>query len=152
MNEIYELIGEYIKTVQYIEYNLALHIQYHITLSVFDESDTVPKNVFYSAEETAHLIREKLSNRTLGQVISYVKSQNVMDNNSITRLEKILDKRNNIIHHYFKDLDFEEHNSNLPFIFNQANHLTNILSYAENFNQHLISMTQELEEQYNNVK
>ena len=51
MKKVYEIIGEIIKTVQYIEYNLAEFIRYQEILDIFEDGEVVPSELFQATEE-----------------------------------------------------------------------------------------------------
>ena len=51
MDKIYDEIGEIIKIVQYIEYNLAELIEYKMILDLFESRSTVPDSEFKRTED-----------------------------------------------------------------------------------------------------
>lgn len=152
MNDLLSKIGEIIKIVQYIEHNLALLIRYQKVLKLFEDKDSVPNDLFYETDQEAEEIQDKLSNMTLGRVINYVKKYRFLNNQELNNLENILQKRNDLIHHYFKDKDFEKHSNNYGFIDNQTRYLTNFLNSAGNFNYYLCTLIEEKEDEYNAIE
>lgn len=152
MDDLLSKIGEIIKIVQYIEHNLALLIRYQKVLNLFEDTDSVPNDVFYETDQEAEEIQKKLSNMTLGQVINFIKNYNFLSNHEIDNLENILENRNDLIHHYFKDKDFEKHSYNYGFIDNQTRYLTNFLNTANKFNNYLAKLIGKKENEYNAIE
>ena len=152
VQNIYVRIGEIIKIVQYIEYNLADLIEYKKILDLFENTSTVSDKVFSKTETEAKKLRDKLSNQTLGNVINFVKKYNIFDNTELEKLETILRKRNNLIHHYFKDKDFEKHSNTIPFLTVEGNYLRNFLRDADDFNDKLCELLEEYEAEYDMIE
>jgi len=148
MNEIYESVGSLVQLVQYIEYNLVEIVRLRRILSVFDHKNSVPNQVFEQAESEAEELRESLSDKTLGAVIKTVKKYNALNDNQLEELEKILRKRNNLVHHFFKENDFEEQSENIKFMINRKGYLANFLSQTEQFNSIIIKILDGLNEEY----
>lgn len=107
-NDINTAIGEIIKVVQYIEWNLLNRLG----INTFAEM-------------------------TLGQIVDMIRKSEILPDDKVNSLEKILGKRNHLIHQYFKRLDFEKHSDNLSFLDNQKKYLNNFLSQAQSFNSWL---------------
>jgi len=108
----------------------------------------VPNQVFEQAESEAEELRESLSDKTLGAVINTVKKYNALNDNQLEELEKILRKRNNLVHHFFKENDFEEQSENIKFMINRKGYLANFLSQTEQFNSIIIKILDGLNEEY----
>jgi hypothetical protein len=106
---IYREIGEIIKTIQYIEWNLCLRLKI-----------------------------DTLADLTLGQLKTMVISQGVFNEENADELCNVLDRRNDLVHKYFKRLDFEKHSENEPFLENQYRYLVNFSKQVDNFNDFLL--------------
>jgi len=106
---IYQEIGEIIKTVQYIEWNLL---------------DRLDMNTFESM--------------TLGQIIKLIRKEKVIHKTYIDKLEKILERRNDLVHVYFKRKDFEKHADNDAFLDTELGYLRNFAKQVNNFNDWLV--------------
>ena len=106
---IYQHIGEIIKTVQYIEWNLLTKLK----------------------EDT-------LEDITLGQIIveveeAHISQLAVRDD----ELREILKKRNDLVHKYFKRKDFETNHLNEQFLEGELEYLKNFLAQVTRFNDWL---------------
>jgi len=102
-------IGAIIKSVQYIEWNLLNKLN----KSTFDDM-------------------------TLGQIKNLIIEKRIIkDDDAIDELEQILDRRNDLVHKYFKRKDFEKHCQNKPFLENECRYLTNFREQVEHFNKWL---------------
>ena len=152
MDNVYLKIGEIIKIVQYIEYNLAELIEYKQILNLFESKSTVSNEVFERTEKKAKKLREKLSTSTLGNVIGFVKKYNIFSLNELKNLEDILGKRNDLVHQYFKRKDFEKQSDNVRFIQIEANYLKNFLRKADSFNDNLCELLEEYEAEYDMIE
>ena len=152
MYEMYENIGNLLKIVQYIEYNLVEAVRLRRVLSLFDNVNSVPNEVFIKAKEEADSLSDKLSNSTLGVVLSIVKKYKVISEDKLEELSEILRKRNDLVHHYFKRKDFEKHSENYPFLKNESNYLKNFMNTADEFNDFLCKLIDELQEEYDEIK
>ncbi len=115
INEIYKLFGEIFENAQYIEWNIALIVS-------------------KSHEMTAADLFEKMQDMTMGQIVSYAKNVEFFDNGDISELEYILDKRNYLAHHFFKQNDIVKHSNNAKFLENKIRELQNILTRFQNYN------------------
>ena len=107
--EIYAEIGEIIKSIQYIEWNLCLKL-----------------NI------------DTFSNMTLGQLKSFVIEEEILNEDDANELYIILDRRNDLVHKYFKRLDYEKHEDNEAFLENQYGYFSNFLMQVEEFNKKLL--------------
>lgn len=105
---IYTEIGDIIKNIQYIVWNLCLKF----------DIDT-------------------LSNITLGQLKTLVIDNELLDENDAYQLYTILERRNDLVHKYFKRLNFEKHDNNIVFLENQYRYLLNFKEQVEYFNEKL---------------
>ena len=106
---IYYVIGDIINTIQYIEWNLCLKL----------DIDT-------------------LSSITLGQLKTLVIDNDLLKEEDVYDLYKILERRNDLVHKYFKRLDFEKHENNTGFLENQYRYLLNFKEQVEEFNEKLL--------------
>lgn len=106
---IYQEIGEIIKLIQYIEWNLCLKLEIDGFASI-----------------------------TLGQIKTSVIENNFLDEDEAVELIQILEKRNDLIHQYFKRLDFEKHSYNLPFLYSQLGYVKNLKDKVQEFNEMLL--------------
>jgi len=152
MFSVYENIGNLLKTVQYIEYNLVEAVRLRRVLSLFDKVNYVPNEIFDKAEEEAESISDKLSNSTLGVVLSNVKKYKVISEDRLEELSDILKKRNDLVHHYFKRKDFEKNSENHTFLKNESNYLKNFMNNANEFNDFLCKLIDELQDEYDEIK
>jgi len=109
--EIYEKVGHIIKAVEYIEYNLL---------------DRMGHNTF--------------ENMTLGEITAMARRHNILhDDFEEQRLQDILNKRNDLIHQYFKRKDFEANAHNVPFLQHELNYLQSFYQEVSDFNNWLCS-------------
>ncbi len=152
MKDIMEKIGELIKLVQYIEYNLVEATRLRRILLVFDKVNRVSDSVFHKAKKEADELGLQLANKTMGQIITTVKKYNVIDNDKVDILEDVLRKRNDLIHHYFKRKDFEKHSDNYPFLDNERGYLNNFYIQSDDLNDYLCNIIDELQEEYNGIE
>ncbi|MCL2770749.1 MAG: hypothetical protein FWD89_00345 [Firmicutes bacterium] len=106
---IYKEIGEIIKIVQYIEWNLL-----------------------------GRLKRDNFEEMTLGQIIKLIRTKKVLHITAIDELEEILRKRNDLVHSYFKRKDFEKHCNNEFFLSNELRYLENFCDQVQKFNEWLV--------------
>jgi len=103
-------IGNIIKQVQYIEWNLL-----------------------------SRLGMDTFEAMTLGQIIGLIRSKRVIHQSAIDELEKILERRNDLVHVYFKRKDFEKHAYNEAFLDSELRYLRNFSNQVNNFNNWLVS-------------
>ncbi len=108
-DKIFRLVGEIIELIQYIEWNLCLELDI-----------------------------DGLSNYTLGQIKNMIVEEDIFDEDIIDELLLILERRNDLVHKYFKRLDFEKHNSNYLFLDNQYRYLANFLNQIQDLNDKLV--------------
>lgn len=135
MSDIYLLIGRIIKHCQYIENNLSISCAYRRILKIFDNKKTAYIDEFDKALKKADEILDILKISSLGRIIQIVKDYDVFDDfEMIDRLEKILIIRNDLIHQYFKDNNFEQNRHNDSFIEKEKSYLKNILLEVRGFN------------------
>jgi hypothetical protein len=118
MEEIYNLIGEILEIVQYIEWNI-------VVLACRE------------CDEDSDELWGEMQTMTLGQVIKKAQQIEVFDEDNIEELEYILNKRNYLVHRYFKDQDFVKHKWNEPFLDNKRKELFNMLIRFKKFNDML---------------
>jgi len=109
LEAIYIEIGKIINTVQYIEWNLLNRL----------EMDT-------------------FESMTLGQIINLVSREKVIHITAIDELEKILERRNDLVHVYFKRKDFEKHAANTAFLRTELGYLSNFAKQVLDFNEWLV--------------
>ena len=109
--EIYRLIGSIIKTVQYIECNLLIRLG----VDTFEEL-------------------------TLGQINHIIKEHNVLHKTATDELYSILHKRNDLVHTFFKRLDFEKHWDNPEFLKSQIEYLSTFFTQVTEFNNWLAAL------------
>ena len=108
-DSIYQIIGEIIKLIQYIEWNLCLELGI-----------------------------EGFAEFTLGQIKTQVLDEELLDEDLATELIVILEKRNDLVHQYFKRLDFEKHFDNTLFLKNQYRYLVKLKDNVQSFNTSLV--------------
>lgn len=108
-DQIHQVIGEIIKLIQYIEWNLCLELEI-----------------------------DGFADLTLGQIKTQVLNEEILDEDLATELIFILEKRNDLIHKYFKRLDFEKHFENTSFLDNQYRYLLNLKERVQSFNHSLV--------------
>ena len=118
INELYSLFGRIFENAQYIEWNIAL---------IVSKSQKTEVSCFF----------EQMQNMTMGQIINSAKRVEFFDKNDIRELEYILDKRNYLAHHFFKQNDIVKHNCNEDFLGNKIGELRNILTRFQNYNDML---------------
>lgn len=109
INLIHQEVGEIIQIIQYIEWNLCLELEI-----------------------------DGLSEITLGQIKTRVVEESVFDEAQANELIDILKKRNDLIHKYFKRLDFEKNTDNTRFLKNQIGYLKNFKNQIIEFNTLLV--------------
>jgi len=109
LEAIYIEIGKIINTVQYIEWNLLNRL----------EMDT-------------------FESMTLGQIINLIRREKVIHITAIDELEKILTRRNDLAHVYFKRKDFEKHANNEAFLRTELGYLSNFAKQVLAFNDWLV--------------
>lgn len=109
-NRLKIIIAEIIKITQYIEWNLLRRLN-----------------------------KDTFAEMTLGQIIELVKQRELLPDNKLNQLKRILKRRNDLTHQYFKRLDFEKHTNNLSFLEHQEKYLQNTLSTIQQFNTWLVS-------------
>jgi hypothetical protein len=105
---IYEEIGRIIRSVQYVEWNLSNEYGLHIS------------------EEMAP-----------GEMIRSIKSNDILTQDAIDELEKILKRRNDLVYKYFKRNSFEEQ-LDLPFLENELRRLESFNRQVEEFNDRFV--------------
>jgi len=108
-DQIHQVIGEIIKLTQYIEWNLCLELEI-----------------------------DGFADLTLGQIKTQVLDEELLDEDLATELIIILEKRNDLIHKYFKRLDFEKHFDHTSFLDNQYRYLLNLKERVQSFNHSLV--------------
>lgn len=107
--EIKYEIGEIIQFVQYIEWNLLLR------LGIDTNTDF-----------------------TFGTIVGLVEKKELLPKSKLQELSVIVDIRNDIVHKYFKRLDFEKHFQNLQFLNSQWRCLQKIRKKVNDFNSWLV--------------
>ena len=110
-DKIFNEVGETIKTVQYIEYNLLERLG-------CDPHDE----------------------KTLGQIVGLVEKAKILSARNLTELKKILETRNDLVHHFFKRLNFEEQSKNQKFLLDQLRFLEKFSNRVNNFNNHIVKV------------
>jgi len=110
-NQIFETIGQIIQTIQYIEWNLCNEL-----------------NI------------DPYEDMTLGQIIGQIEKAKIIDDTKLQELKKICEKRNNLIHMFFKENDFEKHSDNREFLKNKLGYTKNFAEQLNNFNNWLVKM------------
>lgn len=150
--KIFELTGKIIQCAQYIEYNLALIISLKEILKNFDYRNSIPITEYNNIEKTARNLRDKMSENSLGYTVRIVKDSDIFNNETIESLEDILNKRNMLIHNFFKENDFEIQCCNHKFIDNNYRRLLNIFNKFTNFNNYICKISKKLENDYNQIK
>lgn len=78
-------------------------------------------------------------NRTTGQIAKEAIEKDLFNEEQAKRFELIVEKRNNLVHQYFKENDFE--NINDDFLEKQHEYLRKFLTLVEQFNRHVINIT-----------
>jgi len=73
---------------------------------------------------------------TLGQIINL--ASKVVHSTAIDELKDILSKRNDLVHVYFKRLDFEKQASNETFLKSELRYLEKFSDQVMNFNDWLV--------------
>ena len=109
ISKLYCLFGEIFEIVQYIEWNIALLVC------------NSQKN---RKQLDVDLLFVEMQEITLGQVIGYARQTGVFEEDDLSKLEYILDKRNYLAH---KKHDIVKHSNNEIFLRNKIGELTNIL-------------------------
>lgn len=112
--KIFILIGELIELIQYIEWNLCIELDI-----------------------------DGLGKYTLGQIKNMIIEEEIFEDDTADELVNILERRNDLIHKYFKRLDFEKHSDNYSFLVNQFNYLSNFLKQVQEFNNVLVEEDEE---------
>jgi hypothetical protein len=108
-DEIFQTVGEIIELIQYIEWNLCLELEI-----------------------------DGFSNYTWGQIKNMILEADIFDEESSNDLIVILERRNDLVHKYFKRLDFVAQSENYGFLVNQRNYLRNFLQQVQEFNDLLV--------------
>ena len=108
MQEIYCLVGEIVETSQVIEYNLALIIKYSEFISKMKTGGKKSLNMIGNFEKEVEAMHKEISNFTLGQIIKKVRDLDIFNATSVDKLYKLLNFRNNLVHRFFKDNDFNQ--------------------------------------------
>ncbi len=122
ISKLYCLFGEIFEIVQYIEWNIALLV----CNSQKNRKQIDVDSLFVEMQEI-----------TLGQVIGYARQTGVFEEEDLSELEYILDKRNYLAHQFFKKNDIVKHSNNESFLRNKIGELTNILLRFQDFNRWL---------------
>ncbi|MGN1227832.1 MAG: hypothetical protein ACI4TX_04230 [Christensenellales bacterium] len=104
MQEIYILLGEILEISQIIEYNLALLIKYNEYIERLKCDKRIKRSDLFGKD--VDKMHNQLLSGTLGQIINKVKEINVFSSESIDKLYKVLNERNNLVHRFFKDNNF----------------------------------------------
>ena len=120
LNKLYNLFGQIFEIAQYIEWNLAL---------IVSKSNDIDATDLF----------EQMQDMTMGQIVGYAKKDEYFDEEDIRELEYILDKRNYLAHHFFKNNDIVKHSHNGKFNDNKIRELQNILIRFQNYNNELSS-------------
>lgn len=151
MRDIYFKVGELIKIVQYIEYNLAELMEYLKLLKLLHRNINVSTEKLLEAKQEAKKFREKLIRRTLGNISKYIEEYNVIPEEQLDELKYILNKRNDLIHQYFKRKDFEKHSENYGFLITEKNYLDNFYRKSKKLNDFIFNLVNEKMEEYNQL-
>lgn len=120
ISKLYYLFGEIFEIVQYIEWNIALLVC------------NSQKN---NKQMDVDALFAEMQEITLGQVIGYARQTGVFEEDDLSELEYILDKRNYLAHQFFKKNDIVKHSNNEIFLRNKIGELTNILLRFQDFNR-----------------
>ncbi|MBQ8749976.1 MAG: hypothetical protein IJZ29_06035 [Clostridia bacterium] len=108
MQEIYLLVGEIIEVSQVIEYNLVLVIKYSEYIKKFKGKGNITHKDFMLFEKEVQKMHNGLLSSTLGQIINKVKEIDIFNSESIEKLFSLLKTRNDLVHKFFKDNNFNE--------------------------------------------
>ena len=127
MSRIYELIGKIVESAQYLEHNMSLMIYYNEILKEFKKRKEIPADEYDKIKERALKLQEDLSYETMGHIIKKVEEVRLFSSEDIRCLVSVLKSRNDIVHRYFRNNDFNENNRNDPkFIKKHENKLIDI--------------------------
>lgn len=148
MDRVYTLIGKIIENAQYIEWNLALMLRCHTILKEFEESNTILLSVFENVIKEAEDLSYELSHKTLGEILYQVKETRLLNLSEINKLESVLRQRNKLVHHYFKNNDFND-NINIE---REINYLQSILDNMNEVNIILANIINQQEESINSIE
>jgi hypothetical protein len=123
MTEIYALVGGIMQLSQFIEHNVALMIRMNEVLKEFDKRKSIPIIEYEKIEEGAVELQEKLLNSTMGTILSKAQQVALFRKGDVAVLKKVLEHRNMIAHHFFKDNAFEQHGQQVGFISKRKKYL-----------------------------
>lgn len=141
MTQLRTLLGQSIETVQYIEFNLGILMQYKTIENGI--SDLKKKNRKITQDSVAEIFErgEKKKNSvatyTFGALIAELSTLQTIDKKDLDELEELLQKRNYLVHQFFKVNDFEKQKQNREFLLNMIGRLNRYNNRVNNFNNML---------------
>lgn len=151
MQKIYQIIGEIIENTQYIEWNLALMMRYHIILKQFEKTSTVPLKEFEQSQKKAEELAEEMQTMTLGEIIHLIRQMNTLNYQELNQLRDVLHHRNYIVHQYFKTIDIEQMCNDPVLWERECQKLNDICQLIKVVNQILVRIINHQEEEYKSI-
>jgi len=152
MEELYKLIGMVMRNAQAIERNLSLIIYFEKILSVFENSDEVPDNVYFDNHDSADGLFEWMSGVPMGEIVKLARKTQSMNKKLISNLERVLKYRNYVAHEIFKSKEFlvggKLTQRKLTSFVNIAR---NELEFSANLNDVLLKISDDLIERYDRI-
>ncbi len=78
---------------------------------------------------------------TTGQLANKCLNENLLNEEEAKKLEVIVEKRNHLVHQFFKEIDFYDHLNDGTFLEKQDAYLRKFLKMVQMFNKHILNIT-----------
>ena len=151
--KIKETLGEILIDTQYLEYNLSLCIYYQNILNAFT-SQKISYKEFLINKEDADKIYYKVKSSPLGIIIKLASEANIFthDKKAYETLQQILEKRNELVHTYFKNNDYYKKQNDLLFLKSKLIYLNDFSILELKFNSYLEKLARYYENHLGKIK
>ncbi len=151
IEEIYYTVGRIIENSQFLEWNLALIVHYHIILREFKETGELPVHRYNQLEKQAKELRDKMKTMTLGEILMTAKEVRGITEHDVRLLRQVLTDRNYIVHVFFKDNDFNAAYDDYVFLQRKQRELDRILEDMKEMNDTLCAIALEQKRTYDSI-
>ena len=140
--KIKETLGEILIDTQYLEYNLSLCIYYQNILNAF------------TSQNISYKIYDKVKSSPLGIIIKLASEANIFthDKKAYETLQQILEKRNELVHTYFKNNDYYKKQNDLLFLKSKLIYLNDFSILELKFNSYLEKLARYYENHLGKIK
>lgn len=133
MNHIHYLTGTVVHSVQKLEYRLTYLIALKKTIDEYEKKGKFKHNLFLKvvleASSEAQKIFRSLYENTFGNLSQKAYQNGILSKNEHLELSKVVEDRNELIHFFFKDIEFKQTDDQLAlYLDERINFLEDLFS------------------------